>query len=143
MWCTEVGTVYKAPAWQALAICWSDKWLVDYVFRNDLDSKGLEENEVSLPRFQEIMGFETLERWVEFWKIEAESDGSGRETQRWANSRCIRECLTAAGQWRRKGWRVERNRFSRALNSQLNIKISACGWWGLDSSLTSPMHSLF
>ena len=135
--------MYKAPALQALSICWSKKWLVDYVFQNDLDGKGLEEDEVSLPRFQEIMGFETLERWVEFWKTEAKSDGSGRETQRWANSRCIRECLTAAGHWRRKGWRVERNRFSRALNSQLNIKILACGWWALDSSLTSPIHSLF
>ena len=82
---------------------------------------------MSLPIFQEIMGFETLERCVEFWKIEAESDGNDRETQRWANSRCIRECLTAAGQWRKKGWRVESNRFSRAPNSQLNIKILGCG----------------
>lgn len=73
---------------------------------------------MSLPRLQQIMGFKALERWVEFRKIEAESDGSDRETQKWANSRCISECLTAAGQWRKKGWRVKRNRFSRVLNSQ-------------------------
>lgn len=112
--------MYRAPALQELAICSSNKWLVDYVFRKDLDGKdqGLEEDEVSLPRFQQIMGFKALERWVEFRKIEAERDGSDKETQKWANSRCIRECLTAAGQWRKKGWRVKRNRFSRALNSQ-------------------------
>lgn len=42
----------------------------DYVFRKDLDGKdqGLEEDEVSLPRFQQIMGFKALERWVEFRK---------------------------------------------------------------------------
>lgn len=71
--------------------------------------------------FLETVGLETLERWVEFWQIEAEGGGNGTETQRWANSRCIRECLTEAGQLRKKGWRVEKSRFSRALISQLNI----------------------
>ena len=123
LWCTEVGTVYEAPALQEIAVCWDNKWLVDYVFRSDLDSKdqGLEEERVSPLRFLETVGFETLERWVEFWQIEAEGGGNDTETQRWENSRCVRECLTEAGQLRKKGWRVERSRFSRALNSQLNI----------------------
>ena len=49
-----------------------------------LDSKdqGLEEEKVSPSRFLEAVGFVVLERWVEFWQMEAEGDENARDRER-------------------------------------------------------------